>query len=372
GLPLDPYFSATKLEWLRRESPEVAAAAAAGRARFGTIDSWLLFRLTGAHLTDVTNASRTLLFDLRRLAWDGALLDLFGVPEAALPRVAPSVDPDPELRVRPGLPAAGVPVRAVLGDQQAALFGQAGFAPGDVKNTYGTGSFLLMNTGEQLVESRYGLITTVAYQMAAGPARYALEGSVFVTGAAVQWLRDELGILSEAAETEALAASLPDNGGVYLVPAFAGLGAPYWEPGARGALFGLTRGSGRAHLARAALEAMAYQTLDVVEAMRADARVPVETLRVDGGAVRNHFLCQFQADILDIPVLRPVVQETTSLGAAYAAGLAAGVWPNLDALRAQWRLDRCFQPAMSKEERETLRRGWHRAVRAVRTWTQEA
>ncbi|NLC57877.1 MAG: glycerol kinase GlpK [Armatimonadetes bacterium] len=372
GLPLDPYFSATKLEWLRREVPAVREAAAAGRARCGTLDSWLLFRLTGAHVTDPTNASRTLLFDLHRLAWSDELRALFDVPAAMLPEVVPSSGQSLDLRVAAGLPAEGVPVCGILGDQQAALFGQTGFARGDLKNTYGTGSFLLLNTGETPVVSRQGLLTTVAYQREGEPARYALEGSVFVTGAAVQWLRDSLGLIESAAETEALAESIPDTGGVYLVPAFAGLGAPYWDPEARGTLAGLTRGSGRAHLARAALEAMAYQTRDVVEAMRADAGVAITALRVDGGAVRNNFLCRFQADLLGVPVWRPVVQETTALGAAYAAGLAAGVWPNPEALRAHWQLDRQFDPSLPAERREALYAGWQRAVRTARTWARDA
>ena len=368
GLPVDPYFSATKIEWLLREVEDVRRAAALGRARFGTIDSWLLTRLTGAHVTDPTNASRTLLFDLHALRWAPELLALFGVDEASLPAVIPSIAPDSDLVVAEGLPAAGVPVRGILGDQQAALFGQAGFDRGDVKNTNAPGAFLLLNTGDAPAASRHGLLSTVAYQESGRPARYALEGSVFVTGAAVQWLRDSLGVIAGAAETEALARSIPDTGGVYLVPAFTGLGAPYWEPEARGSLFGLTRGSGRAHLARAALEAMAYQTRDVVEAMRADAGVTLQALRVDGGAVGNAFLCQFQADILGLPVLRPAVTETTSLGAAYAAGLAAGVWPGMDALRAHWRLDRRFEPEMPAERRASLWEGWQRAVSAARAW----
>ncbi len=370
GLALDPYFSATKLEWLLRNAPQVREAARDGRALAGTIDTYLIHRMTGRHVTDPTNACRTMLFNLRATDWDEELLGLFGVPRGMLAEVRPSAEVYGEFV----LDGATVAVAGDLGDQQAALFGQAGFHAGETKNTYGTGSFLLRNTGAQVVASRHGLLTTVAYQLPGRPPCYALEGSVFITGAAIQWLRDGLGLIETAAETAALAASVEGNDGVYFVPAFSGLGAPYWNAYARGTLVGLTRGNGRAHLARAALEAIAYQSRDVIEAMTADTGEPPSAergLRIDGGAVANEFLCQFQADVLGIPVVRPAVRETTALGAAYAAGLAVGFWPDLDCLGRLWRAERRFEPRLGEEEREALYAGWKRAVRCALHWADD-
>jgi len=364
GLPPDPYFSATKLEWLLANVPGLRERAERGEVLAGNIDAYLIHRMTGRHVTDATNASRTLLFDLHEMRWDEELLELFGVPAAMLPEVRPSSEVYGEF----ALDGTGVPVAGDLGDQQAALFGQAGFAPGDTKNTYGTGAFLLRNTGEQPVESGNGLLTTVAYHLPGRPPCYALEGSVFIAGAAVQWLRDGLGIIRSAAETEALAESVDGTDGVYFVPAFTGLGAPYWEPEARGTVVGLTRGTTAAHIARAALEAIAYQARDVIDAMAADAGQPLDPqygLRVDGGAVANNFLCQFQSDILGVPVVRPKVLETTALGAAYAAGLAVGYWRDLAEIEGLWQADRVFEPKLSADERETLYAGWKRAVRCA-------
>ncbi len=365
GLTLDPYFSATKLEWLLREVPGLASRARKGEVAFGTVDSWLLSNLCGVHATDTTNASRTLLFDIHRLAWDDELLSVFSIPSPVLPEVRPSIS---ELgRVKPGLPAAGVPVTGVLGDQQAALFGQAGIEPGAAKVTWGTGAFLLANTGPEPVPSRKGLLTTVAYSLAGG-VHYALEGAAFAAGAAVQWLRD-LGLISRASETEPLAAGLADNEGVYFVPALAGLGAPYWDPFARGLLIGLTRGTSRAHLARAALEAIAYQTWDLASALVEDFGELAE-LRVDGGAARNDFLCQFQADIAGLAVVRPRVLETTSLGAALAAGVGAGLW-ELEDIPRLVEVARRFTPQMEPGRRRALIDGWQRAVARARGWAKE-
>jgi glycerol kinase len=397
GLPCDPYFSATKLEWLLQNVPGLRARAEAGRALFGTVDTWLIWKMTGAHVTDASNASRTMLFNLHTLDWDNELLALFGVPQAMLPSVRPSA----EIYGSFGLGMAlckpsrhEVPVAGDLGDQQAALFGQAGFGVGDTKNTYGTGSFLLRNTGSTPVESQHGVLTTIAYWLPGSPVCYALEGSVFITGAAIQWLRDGLGVIRSASETEAIAVSVPDTGGVYFVPAFAGLGAPYWNPYARGTIVGLTRGTALAHLVRATLESIAYHTRDVVEAMNADVRSALSTaaaacamagpsgaapagalggpaLKVDGGAARNGFLCQFQSDILGLPVVRPTTEETTALGCAYAAGLAVGHWKDLDEIRRLWRADRTFQPQMARERRDQLYAGWRNAVRCALSWTVE-
>jgi glycerol kinase len=377
GLVLDAYFSGTKIAWLLDAQPDLRRRAADGEIAFGTVDSWLLWQLTGgrAHATDPSNASRTLCFDIRRLDWDPELAARLGVPREVFPAVRPSAGIFGETVRHDGLPA-GVPVAGIAGDQQAALFGQGALAPGDVKNTYGTGCFLLLNTGPTAVASDAGLLTTVAWSLppsGGGPpvVSYALEGAVFVAGAAVQWLRDGLGLIGTAAETEPLARSVPDTGGVYLVPAFVGLGAPHWDMYARGTLVGLTRGTTRAHLARATLEAIAYQTRDVLEAMTAEAgRVPV-ALRVDGGATENDFLCQFQADILGLPILRPRIRETTGLGAAYLAGLGVGLWPGAEALRDLWRLDRAFEPAMPVDRREALYAGWRRAVDRARDWVRE-
>jgi glycerol kinase len=367
GLVLDPYFSATKVAWLLDHTPGLRARAERGEVRFGTVDSWLLHKLTGGrvHATDRTNASRTLLFNIRELRWDADLLRELAIPPSMLPSVHPSCHVFGE--TDPAVFGAAVPIGGVAGDQQAALFGQGCHGPGSAKNTYGTGSFLLMPTGSLAVPSASGLLTTIVCG-GDGPAHYALEGSIFITGAAVQWLRDELGLIARAAETEALARSVPDSGGVYLVPAFAGLGAPYWDPHARGTIVGLTRGSGRAHLVRAALESIGYQTRDVLEAMARDSGIALRRLRVDGGAAVNDFLMQFQADILGVPVERPQLTETTALGAAYLAGLAVGVWSGVAEVARHWRLDRRFEPRMDGAERQRLYAGWRRAVERARGW----
>ena len=369
GLVLDAYFSGTKIRWLLDHVPGARARADRGELCFGTVDSWLLWRLTGGavHATDVSNASRTLCFDIARLAWDAELATALGVPMAVLPEVRPSAGPLGETAKVGPLPA-GIPITGIAGDQQAALFGQACVERGMAKNTYGTGCFLLLNTGERLVRSTRGLVTTVAWRIG-DVTHYALEGSVFVAGAAVQWLRDGLGIIARASETQALAESVADTGGVYLVPAFVGLGAPYWDPYARGTIVGLTRGTTRAHLARAALEAIAYQSRDVLETMAEEAALPVGALRVDGGAVANDFLCQFQADVLDAAVLRPKVTETTGLGAAYLAGVGAGLWAAAD-LAARWALEREFTPRMPAARRAEGYAGWRRAVARSRGWAQ--
>jgi len=365
GLPVDAYFSATKAEWIL-DRGGLRERAKRGRLAFGTTDTWVLSKLTGgaSHATDPTNASRTMLFNIRKLDWDAELLEIFGVPAAMLPRVLPSSG-DFGRTVRLGRLPAGIPVMGIAGDQQAALFGQAGFRSGAIKNTYGTGSFILLNTGREIVESRYGLITTVA----CGPdgrAAYALEGSVFVAGAAIQWLRDQLGLVATAAESAAAAAAVPDNAGVYFVPAFVGLGAPYWDPEARGTIVGLTRGAGRNHIIRAAVEAMAYSIRDVLETMRKESGLRIRELRVDGGASANDILCRFQADILGIPVLRPKTVETTSLGAAYLAGLGAGVWESTAAIERLAVDERKFTPAMTRGQADKLYAGWQAAVRKAR------
>ena len=367
GLVIDPYFSATKLRWLLDEVPDAQARAERGELLLGTVDTWLLWNLTAGavHATDVSNASRTMLLNLHTLQWDETLLDALRLPPAMLPEVRPSSG-DFGATAPPVLGAA-VPLRAAIGDQQAALFGQACFQPGMAKSTYGTGCFLLMNTGARPVPSARGLLSTVAWSLG-GAVEYALEGSVFVAGAAVQWLRDQLGLFATAAETETLARSVPDSGGVYFVPAFVGLGAPHWDDSARGLLIGLTRGTGKAHLARAALEAVAYQTADVLGAMVADSGAPLTELRVDGGAAANDFLLQFQADILGVPVVRPRVLETTALGAAYLAGLAAGWWGDPRDLSGQWAVERRFEPAMAEAQRAALLAGWRRAVERARDW----
>ncbi|MDQ3917856.1 MAG: glycerol kinase GlpK [Acidobacteriota bacterium] len=372
GLVLDPYFSGTKLRWLLEHTPGLRSRAARGEVVFGTVDSWLVWKLTGgrAHATDCSNASRTLLFNINTLSWDEELLSLFGVPREALPEVKPSAHVHGETDPRAFF-GASLPVAGVAGDQQAALFGQACYAEGSVKNTYGTGSFLLMNTGRGAVPSREGLLTTVAWQVEGEAAEYALEGSIFITGAAVQWLRDGLGVISRADETEALAASLDSNEGVYFVPALAGLGAPHWDAYARGAIVGLTRGTTRAHLARAALESMCYQTRDVVAAMERDSGIGLKEVRVDGGAVANSFLMQFQSDILGVPVLVPEVTETTAAGAAYLAGLATGFWRDRREIAARWKLARRYEPQMNEDERERLHRRWLRAVERAKGWERE-
>ncbi len=367
GLVLDPYFSGTKVRWILDREGDRQARAEGGKLAFGTIDSWLLHRLTGGrvHATEPTNASRTLLYDIRRQSWDEELLGILRVPAAMLPEVLPSSGVFGKTSGVEGIPD-GVPIGGIAGDQQAALFGQGCWEPGMAKNTYGTGAFLVLNTGDRPVISRRGLLTTLCCD-ARGQTAYALEGAIFVAGAAVQWLRDELGLVSDAAQTEEIAASVPDTGNVYLVPAFAGLGAPWWDPGARGAIVGLTRGSGRAHVVRAALESIAYQTRDVVDVMNEESGVPLRELRVDGGAAANGFLMQFQADILDVPVDRPALLDTTAAGAALLAGLAVGVWPSADALSGTRVRDRLFEPAMGADQRERLRAGWRDAVARVRS-----
>jgi len=368
GLMLDPYFSGTKIRWLLDEVPGARQRAERGELAFGTVDSWLLWRLTGGavHATDPTNASRTLCFDIRTLRWDEELCKILGVPVDLLPEVRPSAGVFGETAA--GVLPASIPVTGIAGDQQSALFGQCCFEPGMAKNTYGTGCFILLNTGARPVASEHGLLTTVAWQIG-GATTYALEGSVFIGGAVVQWLRDGLGIIGSAAESEALAGAIADTGGVYLVPAFTGLGAPYWDPYARGVLVGLTRGTTRAHIARAALEAIAYQNRDVLDAMAQDSGARLTALRVDGGAAANNFLCQFQADVLDVEVLRPAVTETTAMGAAFLAGVGAGLWKTAD-LAGRWRLERRFAPSPGSPSRAAGYAGWRRAVERSRGWVE--
>ncbi len=365
GLVLDAYFSGTKLRWLLDHVPGARARAADGELAFGTIDSWLVWNLTGGreHVTDPSNASRTLLYDIHRGDWDDELLALFDVPRAVLPRLVPSSG----VVATAPLGGVDVPIAGIAGDQQAALFGQACHAPGLAKNTYGTGCFLLLNTGPRAVASKNNLLTTVAWERA-GQRDYALEGSVFIGGAVVQWLRDGLKIIRTAADIGPLAASVPDNGGVYLVPAFAGLGAPHWDAYARGAVFGLTRGATGGHLARAALEAIAFQSADVLAAMQKDAGLTLTELRVDGGATASDLLMQFQADLLGVPVVRPKVLETTALGAGYLAGLAVGYWSDPADVAANWRVDRSFEPSMSRDRVAELTAGWNKAVERARGW----
>ncbi|MDQ3803361.1 MAG: glycerol kinase GlpK [Acidobacteriota bacterium] len=372
GLIFDAYFSGTKVKWLLDQSPGLRERAADGRIAFGTIDSWLVWNLTGgrAHVTDYSNASRTLLYNIHGLRWDEELLELLGIPGAMLPGVNSSshVHGYTDPRVFFG---RSVPIAGIAGDQQAALFGHACFDEGFVKNTYGTGSFLLMNTGVKAVPSKEGLLTTIAWRLGDGPVEYALEGSIFVTGAAVQWLRDGLKIINSASDTEALARALNGNEGVYFVPALAGLGAPYWDPYARGTIVGITRGTGREHLARAALESMCYQTCDVVEAMSRDSGLKIREMRADGGAVGNGFLMQFQADMLGVPVGVPRITETTALGAAYLAGLATGYWEGRSELSSRNKAGRRYEPGMSSEERDRLQGSWARAVERARGWAQK-
>jgi glycerol kinase len=368
GLVLDAYFSGTKLEWLLTHVPGLRERAAAGDALFGTVDSWLIWNLTGGavHATDSSNASRTLLLDIGTAAWAPDLMETLGVPAAMLPRIVPS-SAVIGASVAAGAIPAGVPIAGVAGDQQAALFGQGCFAPGRAKTTYGTGCFLLLNTGHRRVRSEHQLLSTIAWWLGNEAPVYALEGSVFAGGAVVQWLRDELGLIQSAAETAALAASVRDTGGVYLVPAFTGLGAPYWDQGARGLITGLTRGTSRAQLVRAALEGIAHQVVDVAEAMAADAGSPFVELRADGGAAANDVLMQLQADLLGCPVLRPAMLETTALGAAALAGLATGVWRSTDDLAGAFRIEREFVPRMSEAERHRHRAGWQEAVARARS-----
>ena len=371
GLVLDPYFSGTKLTWLLNSAPDVRARAARGEVAFGTIDSWLIWRLTNGahHVTDATNASRTLLFNLHTLDWDPVLLAMLDVPRECLPKVVPS-----QLSAQVGITAQldghSIPITGIAGDQQAALFGQSCFEPGMAKNTYGTGCFLLMTTGSNPLASRHRLLTTVAWQRE--NTQYALEGSVFVGGAVVQWLRDGLGFIEQSADVEALAASVPDSDGVYFVPAFTGLGSPHWDPHARGTIVGLSRGTSRAHIARAALESIAFQSAELLAAMQKDAARPLVELRVDGGATANNLLMQFQADVLGVPVVRPRITETTALGAAYLAGLGVGFWRSPEELARNWQAERRFEPAMSRDEATDRLRHWSRAVERSRHWAADA
>jgi glycerol kinase len=372
GLPIDAYFSGPKIAHILDANPSLRARAERGELAAGTIDSFLTWRLTGgrAHVTDVSNASRTMLFDLHRMAWDEELCRILGVPPAVLPDVHATGEVVGE--TEPSLLGAPVPIAAMVGDQQAALFGNACLEPGMAKNTYGTGAFLLLNTGDRPVASANGLVTTVAWQLGAGgPVTYALEGSIFIAGAAVQWLRDGLRAISSSSEVEALAAGVTDTGGVYLVPAFVGLGAPHWDPHARGLIIGLTRGTGLPEIARATVESMAFQVADVLTAMVADAGAPIELLRVDGGAAVNDVLLAFQADLLGVPVERPVVTETTALGAALLAGLTTGAWSSPAAIEATWALDRRFEPSMDAGERERRLRAWRRAVERSKGWATD-
>jgi glycerol kinase len=368
GLLLDPYFSGTKLAWLLDHLPGARARAEHGELCFGTVDSWLAWKLTGGeHVTDVSNASRTLLLNLHTGQWDPDLLALFDIPAACLPRVVPS-SADSGLKAR--IEGHEVPLTGIAGDQQAALYGQTCFSPGMAKNTYGTGCFMLMNTGTRPLLSANRLLTTVAWERA-GQRQYALEGSVFVGGAVVQWLRDGLGLIQRSADVEALAASVPDSGGVVFVPAFTGLGSPHWDAYARGTLVGLSRGSGRAHIARAALESIAFQSAELLGAMQADAGQPLIELRVDGGATANDLLMQFQADLLGVPVVRPRVTETTALGAAYLAGLATGFWTSEAELAASWQVERRFEPTISRDQAGERMRQWSRAVERSRRWSED-
>lgn len=374
GLPLATYFSGTKIVWMLENIPGAREAAEAGDLLFGTTDTWVLWNLTGGvnggvHATDVTNASRTMFMDLTTLQWDDEILAAFDVPRSVLPEIRSSSEHFGE--ASPQSLMRGTPITGILGDQQAATFGQAAFEAGDAKNTYGTGNFLIFNTGEEIVPSRNGLLTTVAYQLGDEPARYALEGSIAVTGSLVQWLRDNLGIISSSSEVQTLADTVADNGGTYFVPAFSGLFAPHWRPDARGAIVGLTRYVTKAHIARAALESIAYQTRDVLGAVNADADVWLSELRVDGGATANDTLLQFQADILGVEVVRPVVAETTALGAAYAAGLAIGFWASQEEVARHWQEDRRFVPQMDEAERERLYRNWQKAITKTLDWVDE-
>jgi len=371
GLPLSTYFSATKIAWILENVEGARESAEKGELLFGTPDTWVVWNLSGGpdggvHVTDVTNASRTLLMDLETLDWDDDLLAAFNIPRSMLPAIKSSsetyglVEQSSVLRE--------VPIAGILGDQQAATFGQAAFDTGEAKNTYGTGNFLIVNTGEEIVHSEHGLITTVGYKLGEQPAHYALEGSIAVTGSLVQWLRDNLGIIRDAKEVEKLASSVEDNGGVYFVPAFSGLFAPYWRSDARGAMVGMTRFVTKAHIARAALEATAFQTREVLDAVNADTGIPLEELKVDGGMIGNELLMQFQADILGVPVIRPVVAETTALGAAYAAGLAVGFWTDLDELREKWQEKKRWEPAIDDDERAALMATWKKAVTRTFDW----
>ena len=367
GLIIDAYFSATKIKWILDNVPGARERAEKGKLMFGTVDTWLIWRLTRGevHVTDPSNASRTMLFNIRTLQWDEELLKLFDIPASMMPEVRSSSEVYGATKTT--IFAHKVPIAGIAGDQQAALFGQMCVEPGSVKNTYGTGCFLLMNTGTDIFQSKNGLVTTMAAS-ADGTARYALEGSVFIGGAVIQWIRDELHLIHEAADSEYFATRLEDNGGVYVVPAFTGLGAPYWDMYARGAIMGLTRGCNRKHIIRAALESIAYQSRDVLVAMERDTDIRLQELRVDGGASANNFLMQFQSDIIHTTIRRPMIRETTALGAAYLAGLATGVWNDLDEIREQWTLDKLYTPQMSEEIRERNLRGWDKAIGRVQHW----
>jgi len=377
GLPVATYFSGPKIKWILDNVAEARRAADDGTALFGTIESWVIWWLTGgpdggSHITDVTNASRTLMMDLQNLEWDDEILKTLGVPRRILPRIVPSVDPDTWGETLVSGPLGGkVPVCGALGDQQAALVGQACFEEGEAKNTYGTGCFLLLNTGHQAVPSTHGLITTVAYRMGGEKPVYCLEGSIAIAGALVQWFRDNLGIIESAPDIEALARSVPDNGGAYIVPAFSGLFAPYWRSDARGAMVGLTRFVHKGHLARAVLEANAYQTFDIVKAMNRDSGVDLSRLKVDGGMVANELLMQFQADVLGVPVIRPRITETTALGAAYAAGLAVGYWTDTADLKRNWAVDKIWEPRMEPAVRDKGISGWQKAVKRTFDWADD-
>jgi glycerol kinase len=370
GLPLATYFSGPKVRWLLDQDPQLRARAEQGEIHFGTMDTWLITKLTGRHATDVTNASRTMLMNLTTLDWDDELLAALDIPRAMLPEILPSAHVYGEAGAVAGTGGglAGVPVASALGDQQAALFGQTCFAPGEAKCTYGTGSFLLLNTGDRPVVSERGLVTTVGYQVGDQPPAYALEGSIAVTGALIQWLRDNLGIIKTTPEVNDLAATVADNGGCYVVPAFSGLFAPYWRTDARGVIAGLTGYVTKAHLARACLEATAWQVKDVADAMNEESTVDIATLKADGGMTASDLLMQFQADVLGVPVVRPIVAETTCLGAAYAAGLAVGYWPDLETLRAQWRADRTWEPGMNVADRDRAHAQWRKAVERTLNW----
>jgi glycerol kinase len=372
GLVLDAYFSGTKVSWLLDNISGARSSAELGELAFGTIDSWLIFNLCGAHVTDPSNASRTMLFNIHAQRWDEELLALFNIPASLLPQVVPSSGVIAASKST--LLGASVPIAGIAGDQQAATFGQACHIPGMAKNTYGTGCFMLMNTGKTAIASHNNLLTTIGWSLgpSAGLTNYMLEGSVFMGGATIQWLRDGLGIIDHAAQVEELAATVPDTDGIVFVPAFTGLGAPYWDAYARGTILGMTRGTSKAHIARAALVSIAYQTVDVLEAMHKDSEINLSELRVDGGASRNDLLMQFQADVLGVPVVRPAVTETTALGVAYLAGLAVGFWVSLDEITAQWRAERQFDPQMSEDERKTKLSEWRRAIECARGWGKQA
>ena len=374
GLPLATYFSAPKIKWILDNVPGARDRAEKGELLFGNIDTWLIWNLTGQHVTDVTNASRTLLMNLNTLNWDDEILSILHIPDALLPEIRSSSEIYGRVgdlkRTLYAWPMVGVPVAGDLGDQQAALFGQTCYSPGEAKNTYGTGCFMLLNTGEKPIQSENGLLTTLGYKIGEQPAVYCLEGSIAITGALVQWLRDNLGLIEKSSDVETLANTVEDNGGIYFVPAFSGLFAPYWRSDARGAIVGMTRYVNKGHIARAALEATAYQTREVLEAMEADSGVSLTTLKIDGGMVFNDLLMQFQSDILDVLVIRPKVAETTAVGAAYAAGLAVGFWKDFDELRANWGKDHEWQPQMDADTRDNLYAGWKKAVTRTFDWVE--